>query len=298
MLHFYFQKKIGLGCAKVIKGLAIFQIHLLVFGASASLLLSQQNKIMASINVPLTPSPPRQGCDSSIGPRGLKKASSKESKKRDSSLEVDKCYDEQPKSDVTKEVVDEATSEARRVINEEMQGLLQLREMVNESFCHAAAMLHAIPGRIIVTGLGKSGHIGRKIASTLASTGSPAFFLHPGDFNHGELGAINRGDGMIMLSRSGDVPELYQTIARCHRLEIPLISITAKASSKLARDSNVAVHFLLNFFLLSPTLMYFFSSAFNSRHSRSLSTWIGSNDVSSGHVGSWRCFGHVHDETA
>ena len=145
------------------------------------------------------------------------------------------------RSDISKGLVEEAVAEARRVIHEESMGLQQLEEMINESFCQAALMLLTVPGRVIVTGLGKSGHIGRKIASTLASTGSPAFFLHPGDFNHGELGAINRGDGMIMLSRSGDVPELFQTITRCHRLNIPLVSITAKATSKLALDSNAVV---------------------------------------------------------
>ena len=145
------------------------------------------------------------------------------------------------KDDLSTNIVTGAIQEAQRVIMAECKGLEHLNKMVGESFPKAAHLLLSIPGRILVTGLGKSGHIARKIASTMTSTGSPAFFLNPGDLNHGDLGAINRGDGIIILSRSGDVPELTQAVAKCHRLAVPIIAITAKPSSKLATAANATV---------------------------------------------------------
>jgi arabinose-5-phosphate isomerase len=108
-----------------------------------------------------------------------------------------------------------------------------------EPFARAVELLAAISGRVIVTGVGKSGHIGSKIAATLASTGTPAFFVHPAEANHGDLGMIARDDAIIALSWSGETQELKGIISYSRRFSIPLIAITAGETSALAREADV-----------------------------------------------------------
>lgn len=110
-----------------------------------------------------------------------------------------------------------------------------------QAFIGAIDLIKAAPGRVIVSGMGKSGHIGRKIAATLASTGEPASFVHPGEASHGDLGMISTSDVVLALSNSGETKELSDIIAYCGRFDIPLISITSGAGSSLASASDVCL---------------------------------------------------------
>lgn len=127
---------------------------------------------------------------------------------------------------------------ALSVIEIEGQAVLNLSKSINETFQRACETLVAIQGRIVVTGIGKSGHIGKKIASTLASTGSPAFFLHPAEAVHGDLGMLTSTDAVIALSHSGNTPEILQLIPMIKRLQIPLIALTGKPDSSLAQYAD------------------------------------------------------------
>jgi arabinose-5-phosphate isomerase len=110
---------------------------------------------------------------------------------------------------------------------------------LDEPFAQAVETLSKIEGRVIVTGVGKSGHIGSKLAATLASTGTPAFFVHPSEANHGDLGMIARDDAIIAMSWSGETVELKGIIAYSRRFSIPLIAITAGENSALGREADV-----------------------------------------------------------
>jgi arabinose-5-phosphate isomerase len=124
----------------------------------------------------------------------------------------------------------------------ETQGLQMLAESLGSAFGNAVNCLLYCKGRIIVAGMGKSGHIGKKIASTLASTGSIALFVHPAEASHGDLGMIDKQDVVIVISKSGESPELRDMILYCQRLAIPIIAITVNAESSLGK---AACHLLL-----------------------------------------------------
>ena len=128
---------------------------------------------------------------------------------------------------------------ARRVLDMEAAGLRLLADSLDDSFDRAVSLLHAVSGRIIVTGMGKSGHVGRKIAATLASTGAPSFFVHPAEASHGDLGMVTKADAVLALSNSGDTAELSDIIAYTRRFEIPLIGVTRRAPSTLADQADV-----------------------------------------------------------
>ncbi len=108
-------------------------------------------------------------------------------------------------------------------------------------FVAACGLMQGARGRVIVTGMGKSGHVARKIAATLASTGRPAMFVHPGEASHGDLGMITEGDCVIAISRSGEAVELTDILHHCRRLKIPLIGMTFKAKSALGEASDVVL---------------------------------------------------------
>jgi arabinose-5-phosphate isomerase len=110
-----------------------------------------------------------------------------------------------------------------------------------EPFVHAATLLADTKGRVIVSGMGKSGHIARKIAATLASTGTPAQFVHPAEASHGDLGMIVESDCLLAISRSGETAELSDLLYHCHRLSVPIIGITFKLGSTLAKASTAAL---------------------------------------------------------
>lgn len=130
---------------------------------------------------------------------------------------------------------------ARRVIAEEAAALAALGEGLGAGVDAALVALRAATGRVIVTGMGKSGIIGRKIAATFASTGTPAHFVHPAEASHGDLGMIARGDVVLALSNSGEAPELANLLAYTRRFAIPLIAITSRPSGTLARQADIVL---------------------------------------------------------
>lgn len=130
----------------------------------------------------------------------------------------------------------------RRVLSLEAAALRQLAEGLGAGgFARAVALLAGVTGRVVVTGMGKSGHVARKIAATLASTGTPALFVHPAEASHGDLGMVVPGDGVLALSNSGETPELADLVAHARRFGLPLVAISGRADSTLARDADVAL---------------------------------------------------------
>jgi len=125
------------------------------------------------------------------------------------------------------------------VVNTELAAISALKQRINHDFEEACEYLLACQGRIVVIGMGKSGHIGGKIAATLASTGSPAFFVHPGEANHGDMGMVTKKDVVLALSNSGETEEILTLLPLIKRLGIPLISMTGNPRSALARVANV-----------------------------------------------------------
>ncbi len=130
---------------------------------------------------------------------------------------------------------------ARKLLETEQDGLKILTESLDTSFSRALDLLQGVSGRVIVTGMGKSGHVGRKIAATLASTGTPAFFVHPGEASHGDLGMLTEEDGVIALSNSGETPELSDIVAYCRRFDIPLLGVTGGKDSSLSRQARTVL---------------------------------------------------------
>ncbi len=128
---------------------------------------------------------------------------------------------------------------AQRVITEEAAALTALAASLDASFARAVNLILTTKGRVIVTGMGKSGHIGRKIAATFASTGTPAYFVHPAEASHGDLGMVAEGDVVLALSNSGEAPELANMIAYARRFRIKLIGISSKPDSSLMTQSDV-----------------------------------------------------------
>jgi arabinose-5-phosphate isomerase len=130
---------------------------------------------------------------------------------------------------------------ARRVIRTEADALVALADSLDDRFRQAIDVLVATRGRVIVTGIGKSGHIAKKIAATLASTGTPAQFVHPAEASHGDLGMITGDDVVLAISNSGEAPELANLIAYSRRFSIPLIGITSREGSSLGAQCDVVL---------------------------------------------------------
>jgi len=127
----------------------------------------------------------------------------------------------------------------RRVIEIEANSVAALAERVDDDFVRASRLFFECTGRVIVTGMGKSGHIGGKIAATLASTGTPAFFVHPGEASHGDLGMITDNDVVLALSNSGETAEVLTILPLIKRLAVPLVAMTGRPASTLARRADV-----------------------------------------------------------
>jgi arabinose-5-phosphate isomerase len=141
-----------------------------------------------------------------------------------------------------------ALASAARTIATELEGLRQLEKALASgskanalpgNFTRAVAAISACKGRVIVTGMGKSGHVARKIASTFASTGTPSSFVHPAEASHGDLGMVTADDVILALSWSGEARELADIIAHARRFKVPLIAITANPGSALGRQANI-----------------------------------------------------------
>ncbi len=130
---------------------------------------------------------------------------------------------------------------ARRVLRLAGEALAELSNGLNGGFTEAVDILFAVRGRVVVSGMGKSGHVGRKIAATFSSTGTPAQFVHPAEASHGDLGSLTRADALLMLSYSGDTAELSDLITYAKRASIPLIGVAGNAESALIQASDVGL---------------------------------------------------------
>ena len=130
---------------------------------------------------------------------------------------------------------------ARRVLEIEARALQEVKARLDASFAKAVDVLFACKGRVAVTGMGKSGLIGRKISATLSSTGTPSFFLHPAEALHGDLGMLARGDAMLAVSYGGETEEIIRLLEALKRLEMPLVTLTGKVASTLGEASEVAL---------------------------------------------------------
>ena len=130
---------------------------------------------------------------------------------------------------------DQLLARGRRVLQTEVAAVAALQERLGAEFVAACRLLHDCTGRVVVTGMGKSGHIGNKIAATLASTGTPAFFLHPAEASHGDIGMITDDDVVIAISNSGETAELLTILPVIKRLGVPLIAMTGRPQSTLGK---------------------------------------------------------------
>ncbi len=130
---------------------------------------------------------------------------------------------------------------ARAVFREQAAAIAALAQRIDDSFTRAVALLHATPGHVIVSGMGKSGLIGQKIAATLASTGTPSFFVHPAEAYHGDLGMITSQNTVVLLSYSGETEEVVRLLPHLRRMRVPLIGLVGRMDSTLAGQVDVAL---------------------------------------------------------
>ncbi len=130
---------------------------------------------------------------------------------------------------------------ARRTFDIEAQAVLGLKDQINASFVVAVELMLQVRGRVVVMGMGKSGHVARKVAATLASTGTPAMFVHPGEASHGDLGMIKAVDVVLALSNSGEADELVLLLPAFKRLGVPVVAITGRSQSSLAKHADVVL---------------------------------------------------------
>ena len=144
-------------------------------------------------------------------------------------------------SNVLEAVTEMDIASAKRVLSIEAKALGDLASGLGEDFRGVLDIIAGVSGRVVVTGMGKSGHVGQKIAATFSSTGTPAFFVHPAEASHGDLGMIAKGDVVVALSNSGETTELADIVAYAKRVEIPLVGITGGAKSALADAADIAL---------------------------------------------------------
>lgn len=130
---------------------------------------------------------------------------------------------------------------AKEVLDIEAKSILKLKERINGNFEKAIDILYECKGRVIITGMGKSGHIGKKIAATLSSTGTPSYFLHPAESTHGDSGMITRDDVVVAISNSGETAELLNLLPLIERFGVPMVAMTGKMSSTLAQKGDVTL---------------------------------------------------------
>ncbi len=145
--------------------------------------------------------------------------------------------DSQAQSPMTEQTPSDFRSSAIRAIRIERDAIDALEGRIDDQFTRACEVIMNCKGRVVVTGMGKSGHIGNKIAATLASTGTPSFFVHPGEASHGDMGMITSQDVVIAISNSGNTSEVVTILPLIKRMGAPLISMTGNASSTLAREA-------------------------------------------------------------
>lgn len=131
---------------------------------------------------------------------------------------------------------------AKKVLEVEAQAILSLRDRIDDNFAKAVGLCVECKGKVVWTGMGKSGHVARKLASTMSSTGTPAIFLHPAESSHGDLGMLDKGDMVIAVSYGANSPELLAVLAATSRKGIPLVAITGNMDSELAQKANVVLN--------------------------------------------------------
>lgn len=139
----------------------------------------------------------------------------------------------------TETKIDQFCQVGKDVIHSEIQAIQALIPRIGEDFSKACQLMLACEGRIVVLGMGKSGHIGRKIAATLASTGAPSFFVHPGEASHGDMGMITHRDVALAISNSGETPELLKIVPLIKRFGVPLVAMTGNGQSTLGRAADI-----------------------------------------------------------
>ena len=128
---------------------------------------------------------------------------------------------------------------AKTVVQTEADSILMLKDRINQTFIDACQLMLSCQGKVILVGMGKSGHIAKKIAATLASTGTPSFYVHPGEAGHGDLGMVNDKDFIFIISYSGESDEIIALLPSIKRLDISVISMTGNASSTIAKESDI-----------------------------------------------------------
>src|SRR5687768_2120738 len=138
-------------------------------------------------------------------------------------------------------VVDTMARHARETLRQQAGAIIAMSDRVDERFAQAVRVLHATRGHVVVTGIGKSGHIGRKVAATFASTGTPSFFVHATEALHGDLGMITPDDALLLISYSGETTELLQLLPHLRARRVPTIALVGVTSSRLAREVDVAL---------------------------------------------------------
>ena len=136
---------------------------------------------------------------------------------------------------------DRALAMAREALDIEAQAVLALGQRLGDGFAQAVSTVLACSGRVVIMGMGKSGHVGRKIAATLASTGTPAMFVHPAEASHGDLGMVTAGDVVLAISNSGESEELTVLLPLIKRMGVPLLAMTGKPGSSLGRHADVVL---------------------------------------------------------
>ena len=132
-------------------------------------------------------------------------------------------------------------SAGREVLKIEADALIKLEHSLGNTFSTAIEKLCQINGRVVVTGMGKSGHIGKKVAATLSSTGTPALFVHPAEASHGDLGMITREDAVLAISNSGETTELNDIVVYTRRFNVPLIAIVGRDRSSLEKNADITI---------------------------------------------------------
>lgn len=140
-------------------------------------------------------------------------------------------------SNISEKIIDYG----QKTIEREINGLESLKDSLDSNFVAVVDLVYKLKGRLILSGMGKSGHIAKKIAATLASTGTPSFFVHPGEASHGDLGMITEDDAVFLLSNSGETKELEDIIGYCKRFSIPVIGLARRASSMLIESANIGI---------------------------------------------------------
>ncbi|MDH5410610.1 MAG: SIS domain-containing protein, partial [Alphaproteobacteria bacterium] len=152
---------------------------------------------------------------------------------------AEKSYKESQATDIDARSRD--IDSGRRVLRLEAEGISALADTLGDTFIAALDILHEVKGRVVITGMGKSGHVARKIAATMASTGTPAQYVHPGEASHGDLGMITQVDVVLALSNSGETKELRDLLEYTRRFSIPLIAITGRTGSTLDEMADVTL---------------------------------------------------------